>query len=133
MSYQFGDIVLVNIPDPDGLTMTSNHPAMIVHGPRGNQAVVLGITASFDEPIGPLEIRMPWAPGGHAVTGLYKDCVMKCYWIHQIDTRMIVRLMGHAPLGVARDAVDKANTHIMEKERLAKLADRTRPAGPEAT
>lgn len=116
MSFVFGDIVMVRIPDEDGNPLDDPHPAMIFYGPQNGVAIVIGITGTFDRPIPRLCIEMPWAEGGHPITGLYKDCIMVCSWVHSIDISIVLQKMGTTPPRIADIASQYATTHLLEKE-----------------
>lgn len=77
-SLGFGTIVPANIPDPDGDACDHPHPAMILSGPDcSGKLYLIGISSKFDRAEKRLMIKLPWAPSGHPITGLDRECVLK--------------------------------------------------------
>lgn len=122
MPLVFGDIVMVRIPDENRNPLDDPHPAMILYGPFNGLAIVIGITGTFDRPIPRLCIEMPWKDGGHPVTGLFKECIMVCSWIVQIDVSNVMFKMGTTPTGISSLAEQYATTHLLEKEKEVEAA-----------
>src|SRR4051812_5878649 len=75
-----GDIVIADIPDPDGNPIDHRHPAMVFRA-NSQIAYLVAISTSFTEPPPRHWIKLPHAPKGHPVTGLRDPCVLKCDWI----------------------------------------------------
>ena len=111
-----GDIVLVDLPDPDGLPCNSLHPAMVFRGPDPTGTIyVVAITSSFDPVEKHLVIPMPWADGGHPLTGLWKPCVMKCWWVVRLKADSVTQRLGVVPAEIAEMAFEYISTAVEEK------------------
>lgn len=121
--YKFGDIVLIDLLDPQGQPCKAEHPAMIFRGPdEAGTAYVVAISTTFDEAEGRLAIDMPWAEGGHETTGLWRRCRMKCWWTCRIQVQSISRWIGVAPPDIAERALNYISVAV--EERVAQAANR---------
>ena len=93
-----GEIVLVQIPDPDWNPCAVPHNAVIVTKTESIDSRdfvhVVGITGSFDEPLPAHWIKLPYSNGGHVKTGLSKPCVAKCNWVVPVQKIEIIRHVG---------------------------------------
>ena len=96
-----GDIVLAQLPDPEGRSIVWPHPAIILNKTNDilpeNKIVVLGITTKFAAPLETGQFRLPWSPDGDKRTGLRAECVVKCSWRVAIDYKDIQRRIGFTP------------------------------------
>ncbi len=113
----FGDIVLADILDPDGNRCADRHRAMILRGPdQAGTVYLVGITSSFT-PGARLQIKLPWALGGHPITGLTMECVIKCNWVVRFNTSQIIRWIGTMPSETALQVEEYVVRDVSEKKR----------------
>lgn len=94
-----GQIVLVQIPDPDGHPCDGPQNAVIVT--KSNLLDtrdffhVVGISTKFVESTKPPHwIKLPWDNGGHVKTGLSEPCVAKCNWVCPVEKSQIIKPTG---------------------------------------
>jgi mRNA-degrading endonuclease toxin of MazEF toxin-antitoxin module len=96
--YAQGDIVFARFLDADGRACVDPHPAMIlIRTDRiadTNPVWVAAISSTYSEPLRDGWKKLPWAPGGHPRTGLWKDCVLKCDWRATVEKSAIIRKLG---------------------------------------
>lgn len=115
MTYQPGDIVIADIPDPDGNPIEHKHPAMIIRADSQN-AYFLGISTKFEKPCPRHWIELPHDPNGHPVTGLKRPSVLKCNWDTQmLPTSRIVKKIGIVPTDEFELATDWIVTFKKQK------------------
>jgi len=115
-AFEFGHVVIADIPDPEGKPCDHEHTAMVLRPPdeKGN-LYLLAISSKFARPIGRLMIEVPWATGGHPVTGLSRPSVLKCGWVVPFHVDKIECRKGNIPSQYADLAVEYAITAIEEK------------------
>lgn len=100
-TFKYGDIVMARVRDPSGVYIDHDHPVIIVTPtqrivPESAVRVVV-ISHKITKPLPTGHIPMPWADGGHPVTGLWLECVAKCEWTPQVNHSDIKRLIGYTP------------------------------------
>jgi hypothetical protein len=107
VALQRRDIVIAEIPDPDGKPAKHRHPAMVLlTQPGASEAYVVGISTKFDENRPPHWILLPHAPGGHPETGLVEPCVLKCDWVIRFPAIQLGPVIGQAPPEIYERATD---------------------------
>jgi hypothetical protein len=67
----------------------------------------VAITGEFDKPLGPECVMMPWSRPRHPRTGLSKECVAKCDWIHEFHHGDPFKLGGFVPGKQLLEILDK--------------------------
>jgi mRNA-degrading endonuclease toxin of MazEF toxin-antitoxin module len=99
---QQGSIVWVTVDDQAGRNPKCR-PAVVVTPTSeivpGEAIVVVAATSTFSKPLPANRIVLPWKPGRHPVTGLYKECVAVCDWLVEIDQAAVVSIGGVCPPG----------------------------------
>jgi len=116
---KLGHTVLAQIPDPDGNACVGPHPAMILQPPNASGNLwLLGITSEFSLPLERLTIELPWKVGGHPETGLWKRCVLKCWWFVPWRLENITCRLGKLGPDIVESATDYAIT--ARNEQLAR-------------
>lgn len=96
--YEPWEILIAVIPSSDGSAAEHAHPCIYL-GPspsRPDCLIVVGITsqrryADRDS------VLMPWDLGGHAVTGLNKECWAQLRWRPHIAMARIRKSIGSVP------------------------------------
>lgn len=74
------------------------------------------ITTKFRLPLETGQFLMPWSPGGHKETGLWKKCIVRSDWVWSIDYSHIVKRLGFTPVNILEQlAVEVA--HRVRKRR----------------
>jgi hypothetical protein len=118
---KLGDIVLVNIPDPDGNACDHPRPAMIFRGPDlAGTIYVIAITSTFSEPLPKFSFLLPWDENVRETTGLYKRCIIRCDWIVKFDLARVIGKMG-TMLEADRDkATEYVCAFVQEREKAAR-------------
>lgn len=112
MALQRGDIVIADIPDPDGSPAKHRHPAMVLMADASATDVyVVAISTSFGASIPSNWIPMPHATNGHAVTGLKEPCVLKCDWVVRFEVSRLGPVIGSVP-----PAIVEQSTNIILRE-----------------
>ena len=100
--YRFGDIVEVELLDPNGKN-PKRRPVRIVSTAEeiGSSAMlnVAAISSSVPDPLPPDFVELPFAnPGNqHCRTGLFRRSVVKCHWLDLIHRDRILRRLEFAP------------------------------------
>lgn len=75
---------------------------------------LLGITSSFDN-VGRWMIALDWHPDGHPQTGLWKPCVLKCWWVVRWNSGHIIRILGELDIDTVENATDYLLSYRAEK------------------
>ena len=105
MELQQGHIVWVRMQDQAGRNPKCR-PAVVLTATDeiipNESIVVVAATTRFTEPLPDHKIILPWKPGRHPMTGLYKPCVAVCDWLAEVSQSDIQSVGG------------KVSTHIME-------------------
>jgi mRNA-degrading endonuclease toxin of MazEF toxin-antitoxin module len=100
VSLQQGSVLWVTVADQAGRNPKSR-PAIVVTPTSeiksGDKIVVVAATSTFSRPLPGNRIELPWSPGGHASTGLYKRCVAVCDWVIEIEQSSIISIGGTIP------------------------------------
>jgi hypothetical protein len=99
MSFEYGQIILV--PVPDGHGNAEPHPAVTVSPtdqivPGGKLRVVC-VSTQIEDPCPPHHVPLPWQRPHHPKTGLNKPNVAKCNWLARIDGGDVIKVLGFAP------------------------------------
>lgn len=110
--YDVADIFYAKITDPEGNGIPGKHPSIILAKLNATHYLVMGITGSFFEPIGPLLYKMRWATPYHIDTGLSKPCVAKAYWREIIHESQFGDYLGSASPEEMNAVIDRMNLHI---------------------
>jgi len=88
---------------------------MILRGPTTSGFFYLvGISTKFTAPAGRLMISLPWAEGGHHITGLWEECAIKCWWVDLFDVQRIIRRIDVMPPDIAERVVEYVTTAVQE-------------------
>lgn len=101
MTYKPGDIVIADIPDPDGNPIDHRHPAMVIRA-DANQAYLVGISTKFSAPLPRHWLFLPL----DATTNLREPCVLKCDWITKPISVASLRKIGEVPTELLSKATD---------------------------
>ncbi len=126
MALQQGDIVLVNVLDPQGQPCRTPHPAMIITRTdriaKVERIWVAVISSAFTVPLQDGWKKLPFRAKPqppHPVTGLWKECVLKCDWRKSIEKTDIQEELGGVPLSVLEWAIPwiKAHEEKLRRER----------------
>ena len=117
--FEQGQVVAVDIPDPDGKPSTHKHPAVIL-SPTDRIATapfvfVVGISTKFTDPPPAHWIKLPWQRDGRARTGLDKPCVAKCDWLVKVQKSQLVRPMGAVPTSVLKAIIEQVSRLLAQK------------------
>lgn len=91
---RFGDIVLVEMLDPQGHNPKVRRAVVLTTNRQLEQSepiVVAGITGTLQPPLGPEFVELPWQNPRHPKTGLTKRCAVMCSWIAVVDPAAIIR------------------------------------------
>ena len=117
-AYEFGHVVIADIADPDGNPCDHEHTAMVLRPPddAGN-LYLLAISTKFTRPLSRFMIEVPFAEGGHPVTGLSRPCVLKCGWVVRFHAKNIRCRIGRIPAKYAELAVEYAISAVEEKRK----------------
>jgi hypothetical protein len=113
-----GDIVIADIPDPNGVSCGHSRPVMVLRcSPESNVAWVVGISTKFSatHPI-------HWLPlPCDGVTNLRESCVLKCDWVHRVSVASITGNIGKIPTPI----FDLAVNHIVAEVQRKKAPNHT--------
>jgi mRNA-degrading endonuclease toxin of MazEF toxin-antitoxin module len=127
VTFNPGDIVMVHVPDPDGNPCAGEHPAMVLMTSATSlDAWVVAISTSIDRPLPANCIELPWQVGGHPVTGLWRQCVLKCHWYTRVPKNQIRTCIGKVPTALLETAVDKVSAEHRKRESAKAAANPTR-------
>ncbi|WP_145204075.1 type II toxin-antitoxin system PemK/MazF family toxin [Thalassoglobus polymorphus] len=101
---QQGSILWVSVSDQSGRN-TKCRPAVLVTPTdqieNAKRLVVVAATGTFSKPLPPNRVPLPWQSNPpHPKTGLYKECVAVCDWVHAIEKADIVSIGGVCPQSV---------------------------------
>ena len=100
MPLQQGSVLWVRVADQAGRNPKCR-PAVVVTPTSeikpGEKIVVVAATSTFSNPLPANRVELPWSPGRHPVTGLYKRCVAVCDWLIEIDQASIIDVGGTIP------------------------------------
>lgn len=120
MPFQRRDIVIADIPDPQGRPCQHRHPAMILMAQDGYEDVyVIGISTSFSPPVPAHWIALPFSEEGHPDTGLREPCVLKCDWVVPFRASQL-----SGPIGkVSQEVYDRATNIILARIEQRKMAN----------
>jgi len=97
---RFGDIVLVEMLDPQGRNPKVRRAVVLTTNRQPEQSepiVVAGITGTLQPPLGPEFVELPWQNPRHPKTRLRKRCAVMCSWIAVVDPAAIIRVSGRVP------------------------------------
>jgi mRNA-degrading endonuclease toxin of MazEF toxin-antitoxin module len=118
MTFEYGQIVLV--PVPDGRGHSEPHPAVILSptdqiGP-GVELRVVCVSTQVEDPCPPHHVPLPWQRPRHARTGLNKPNVAKCNWLARVDQSEVIKVLGFVP---ARELkrIEEALRTLQEEQR----------------
>jgi len=125
---QQGDIVFVNLLDPQNRPCATPHPAMLLQ--RTDRIAVLdtlwvaAISSEFTEPLQPGWFKLPYRAKPqkpHPVTELWLPSVLKCDWRRPIQKAEILEEWGRVPPGIVDKAMDwiKSDIEKLMRERNA--------------
>jgi mRNA-degrading endonuclease toxin of MazEF toxin-antitoxin module len=118
--FEQGQIVVLDIADPDGKPATHNHPAVIVSPTDRIEASdivrVVGISTKYTDPPPAHWIKIPWQRDGRARTGLDKPCVAKCDWLVKVKKSQLVRPIGAVPTSVLKVIIEQVSTLLALKK-----------------
>jgi hypothetical protein len=103
-SYQFGDIVMLVILDPNGVN-PKLRPALIIStdDEMASNAVIRVASVSssnIPDPLSPMYFELPWKRGKHPKTGLDRRSVVKCDWLAEVTGEQVISKIGTAPASV---------------------------------
>ena len=99
MTFEYGQIILV--PVPDGHGHVKPHPAVIVTpteqvGP-GVMLRVVCVSTQVEDPCPLFHVPLPWQRPRHPRTGLNKPNVAKCNWLARVDQDDVIQVLGFVP------------------------------------
>ncbi|MCH7725104.1 MAG: type II toxin-antitoxin system PemK/MazF family toxin [Planctomycetes bacterium] len=113
-----GDIVIADIPDPDGNPCDHRHPAMVLRAsPNAVNVWLMGISTSLSTPLPSYWLPLPSKTGGHPITGLEESSFLKCNWTVPMPINQIGRVIGHVPTDTFEKAVEWAIKLVNRKKR----------------
>ena len=116
--YATGDIVLADIPDPDGKLCDHIHPAMVLKA-NATDSWLIGISTKFSPSSLPaFWFRLPVS----SATGLTEDCVLKCNWTVPFPVSRILRKIGDIPVEI----LEAAEAWLAQEVALKKAANQIR-------
>lgn len=119
MTVKPGEIVWAAVLDPEGKPCDEPHPVMVLRAHAGVQdAWVVGISTKFTEPPPRHWLRLPYAEGGHSITGLTRACVLKCNWVQMFPIRQLSEPMGIVPPELYDLAVDLILAEVRRRKTL---------------
>lgn len=100
-AYQFGDLVLARIADPNGRHV-KERPVLILSKNEDietSQTVMVAAVSSshIPDPLPPEFFELPWEPRRRVCTGLDRRSVVKCRWVAEIPISSIRRKQGFVP------------------------------------
>ncbi len=75
---------------------------------RTGQVFAVVCSTTFEEPIEPGEVRLPFEPAGRCVTQLREDTVAVCNWTTPFPAAQIGRTGGLVPTALLREICSKA-------------------------
>src|ERR1700678_2705500 len=122
MLFQPGDIVVADIPDPNGTPCGHRHPAMVLRSsPSATEAWLVGISTGFGAPLPSHWLPLPYDINHHPMTGLVEPCVLKCNWVVRYPVKLIEAKIGTVPTAIFERAVDHVIAEV--ERRRAKLRE----------
>lgn len=112
-----GDIVIANIPDPEGNPCDHRHPAMVLRSEVGVDPIYLvAISTRYDPASRPKDwLLLPFEAGGHPETGLRDACVLKCDWVVRFLASQVVEKIGEIPTNIMGHAIDLILARVEER------------------
>lgn len=100
---QQGSIVWVIVDDTAGRNPKCR-PAVVVTPTEEilpDQSIVLvAATGTFSKPHPENQVPLPWHRNKHPVTGLFKECVVVCEWLFEVEQDQIDSIGGVCPPNV---------------------------------
>jgi mRNA-degrading endonuclease toxin of MazEF toxin-antitoxin module len=80
---------------------------------RTSQVFAVVCSTDFAEPLGPNEVRLPFAPDGRCVTKLREDTVAVCDWTTPYPVDRIQRTGGLVPTHLLKEICKKAGVEYV--------------------
>lgn len=111
MTFKPGDIVIADIPDPDGNPIDHRHPAMVLRA-DASQAYLVGISTKFSTPLPKYWLLLPL----DATTNLREPCVLKCEWVTKPMSVASLHKIGEVPTKLLSKATDLILDAINQKK-----------------
>jgi len=106
-----GDIVIANIPDPNGDPIDHCHPAMVLRA-NAQIAYLVAISTKFSRPTPKHWLELPL----NANTNLREPCVLKCHWVTTpIDVARCNKI-GEVPTDILDLATDWVLALVEQKK-----------------
>ena len=117
--FQQGQIVVVEIPDPEGKPCSHKHPA-VIFSPTDRiesetHVFVIGVSTKFTEPPPSNWVKLPWQRDGRARTGLDRPCVAKCEWLVEVEKSQLLRPIGAVSSSVLVTIIEQVQLLISKK------------------
>lgn len=95
-----GAIWTASVADRNGFAKV--RPVMIVTATDevvlDEPIVLAAITSQFPDPPPQECVALPWAPGGHPATRLWKRSAVVCTWLVEVRPSALVEYKGYVPL-----------------------------------
>jgi hypothetical protein len=83
---------------------------------RGKPVIAIVCSTSFEEPLLPVEIQLPFDPQRQSVTQLSEPTVAVCDWVVEIPRSAIQQTGGFVPTALLRTICQTAGiTHAPER------------------
>lgn len=113
-----GRIVWAVLPSSDRKSQ-KHRPAVILTSTRdivpGEPLVAVALSTTFDEPLGPECVRLPWNRSGAVRTRLRKPTVAVCNWLVELDAEDIEQFGGIVPVKEMREIVQKVERMLKDQ------------------
>jgi hypothetical protein len=96
--YQPGTILLVeNVPDPNGTNHKNRNIVLVIEASSDEDEFIgVCITGTFNYPLKENMVKMPFSKTNACKchSGLVKDCVAMCDWLHYFSKKEIIEKTG---------------------------------------